>query len=181
MFLKSIACRAGVIVLLLFSVATLRAASPQARRPKGKALGVAQAQALSEVQDPQLVGAEPNPVLRYPVAVDEGGKMSCGWLDVARRGIRYTEEEAAKAKGDLGFQAASQQITDTRMLPRVLQITVGKRKIELAYIPQVHWDSVRNGKNFLVIAERYINGTASIDLASPLDYWNMDNWIVAAR
>ncbi len=165
MLLKSKTRVVVMLVFLVVSVSSFGAGEPQVKRAKGRALGAVQAQALSEVQKPQLVGAEPNPVLRYPVAVREGGKISCGWLDIARRGIRYTEEEAAKTKTDQGFQAATQQITDTRLLQRVLQLTVVKRKIELSYIPQVHWDSVRKGSDFLNISERYINGTASVALA----------------
>jgi len=107
----------GALVFLMVFISSLNAAGPQvAKRTKGKAVGAAQVQALSEVQKPQLLNAESNPVLRYPVAVAEGKTISCGWLDVARRGIRYTEEEAAKSKTDQGFQAGSQQITDARLL-----------------------------------------------------------------
>jgi len=156
----------GALVFLMVFISSLNAAGPQvAKRTKGKAVGAAQVQALSEVQKPQLLNAESNPVLRYPVAVAEGKTISCGWLDVARRGIRYTEEEAAKSKTDQGFQAGSQQITDARLLQRVLQLTIVRRKIELAYIPQVHWDAVRRGKDFLVLSERYMVGTASIEVA----------------
>lgn len=166
MFFKLKAHRFGVLVFLFVSISSLKAADPQmAKRARGRSVGAAQVQALNEVQKPQLVGVEPNAVLRYPVAVNEGGKISCGWLDVARRGIRYTEEEAAKAKKEQGFQASSQQITDARLLPRVMELRIVKRKIELAYIPQVHWDAVRNGRDFYNLSERYMVGTASIEQA----------------
>jgi len=164
MFLQSRTPYFGLLVVVLLCVWNLDASEPQ-RRLKGQAVGAAQVQALSEVQKPQLVGAEPNAVLRYPVAVDEGGKISCGWLDVSRRGIRYTEEEAAKTKRDQGFEASSQQITDAKLLLRVLELRIVKRRFELAYIPQVHWDSVRKGRDFLNLSERYMMGTSSIQLA----------------
>lgn len=156
--------RLGSLAVAFVFVSALNAGGAQLARKRGTS-GKVQYQALSEVQKPELLNLESNPLLRYPVAVDQGGAVSCGWLDVTRQSIRYTEEEAAKTKRDEGFQATPQQITQTQIEQGFLLMVIAKRKIRLSYMPQVHWAAIRGNKQFYQLTGNYLSGTASIELA----------------
>jgi len=165
MMFNSQARHFGWLLFLLIFIPSLSAAEPQfGKRARVKAAGAANYQALTEVQKPEVLNLETNPVLRYPVAVDEGGAPSCGWLDVTRRGIRYTEE-AARTKKPEGFQATPQQITEAQIVQGSLLMVINRRKIRLSYMPQVHWAAVRGNKEFGRLSGNYLTGTASIEMA----------------
>jgi len=120
----------------------------------------------SEAPKPQLLNADSNPTLRYPVAVSESS-ISCGWLDVTRTGVTYTVVESgskgtpysgkkfvapgsvqylvapAEAVGSEGFDVSLSSLQDIRLLEgSFLRIAFGSRKLLLIYLPQDYWGTV---------------------------------------
>lgn len=114
----------------------------------------------AEAPKPQLLNADSNPALRYPVSVWESS-VSCGWLDVTRSGVTYTVVESggrgkaasphmkfaagageylvapADAAGSEGFTVGSSEIQGVQMIEGVfLHMAFGGRKPLLIYLPQ---------------------------------------------
>ena len=59
-----------------------------------------------EAPKPQLLNADSNPTLRYPVSVWESS-VSCGWLDVTRTGVSYAVVESGrKGKASSGERSS---------------------------------------------------------------------------
>lgn len=170
-----------LVIFLLSSQAVGAAQSTfglgAARARKGSAVKPAPAPA-SEAPKPELLNADTNPTLRYPVAVRESS-VSCGWLDVTRIGINYTVVESgrkakpaygkkfagpggsehfvapADASGDEGFALSSSEITDIRLEKNFLRLAFAKRAFYLIYMPQDNWATVAgNMHEFDQLAKR---------------------------
>ena len=116
-----------------------------------------------EAPKPQLLNADSNPTLRYPVAVRESS-VSCGWLDVTRNGVSYVVVESGKrgkaslkkfapeegeylvAPADAGgseeFNVSLNANTHIRITKNLLQITFAKRAPLLIYLSQDLWGNV---------------------------------------
>jgi hypothetical protein len=151
-----------LVIVFLFPFLKVEAMQIAAGR-----LGVAKARRGSAAPDtgeapkPQLLNADSNPTLRYPVSVDENSSISCGWLDVTRSGVTYTVVESgskgrgtygkkfmgsggdqylvapAESTGSEGFDVRLSEIQDIRLLEgSFLRIAFGGRKPLLIYLPQ---------------------------------------------
>jgi hypothetical protein len=114
---------------------------------------------VGDAPKPQLLNADSNPTLRYPVAVWESS-VSCGWLDVTRTGVSYSVvESGARGKAAFGkkfmgtaqgeyfaapeadrgseeFEVGFSQITNLRLIKNFLQIAFARRTPLLIYLPQ---------------------------------------------
>lgn len=100
-----------LVIFLLTPITNTGAAqvfgSAVQRRPAAAAVAPPQA----EAPKPQLLNADTNPTLRYPVAVKESS-VSCGWLDVTRSSFSYSVVESAassKPTGKMRFAPAGAQ------------------------------------------------------------------------
>ncbi len=142
-----------------------------------------------EAPKPQLLNADSNPTLRYPVSVNESSSISCGWLDVTRTGVRYTVvESGGKAKpsprskfvpggvdylvaqestaGSEGFEVSLSEIQDIRLVKSLLQITFANRGPLLIYLPQDFWGVVAGKpRSFAEFSLRNLAGTMAIQRA----------------
>lgn len=118
-----------------------------------------------EVPKPQLLNADSNPTLRYPVAVWES-TVSCGWLDVTRSGLSYSVVESgmkgksaapmkfatpsgpqylvapAAAAGNEEFEVSLAEIKNLRIVKNFLQLSFAKRAPLLIYLPQDYCGTV---------------------------------------
>ena len=139
-----------------------------------------------EAPKPQLLNADTNPTLRYPVAVWEAS-VSCGWLDVTQSGTSYTAVQSgqkskpaygkkfagpaggshfvtpAAAAGDEDFTVNSNEITGTQLIKNVLQIKFGKRAPMVIYLAQDYWGAVAGKpKVFEEYAQSNPTGTLAV-------------------
>ncbi len=99
--------------LILITNVTLATAAAQARRKAGSENTVAS----SPIQftKPELINADTNPTLRYPVAGSPwanliyAGYLAYGWFDVTRTGVHFSVVEPAKRSGE-GFYLPTWQL-----------------------------------------------------------------------
>ena len=177
-----------LLVILLF-IPFLKADAFQvwgvAKAKKGSASPAVTPQA-GEAPKPQLLNADSNPTLRYPVSVWESS-ISCGWLDVTRSGVTYTVVESgrngkpsrgvkfmshgeaqylvapASDVGSEGFEVSLSEITDIRLLKgSLLQIAFAKRAPLLTYLPQDQWGTVQKPRQFQEAAQLNLAGTMAV-------------------
>ncbi len=101
--------------------------------------------------DVQLVGADTDPALRFPVCHTSwnGGtlifhfKTSYGWLEVRRRTVRYVKvrQSAHTKEEDAGFELTRAEITDLRIDEyNELEFRYQKLRHYLQYAPATHWE-----------------------------------------
>jgi len=141
-----------------------------------------------EAPKPQLLSADSNPTLRYPVSVWESS-ISCGWLDVTRSSVGYTVVESgrkgrvspvrkfapgevqylvapASAVGSEGFDASLNEIKAIGFTKgSILQIAFAKRAPLLIYLPQGQWETVGKPRQFEEAAQLNLAGTKGIQRA----------------
>jgi hypothetical protein len=114
---------------------------------------------------PQLLNADTNPTLRFPVARASltVSSVSYGWLDITRGGIHYTVEQPAKRLAD-GFSAATAEISDLKLEERsnLIRFRNGDKKHAIFYDPQDNWGNVRGGREFFGETSAGASGTQSI-------------------
>lgn len=145
------------------------------------------AQPTGEAPKPQLLNADSNPTLRYPVAVLESS-VSCGWLDVTRTGVSYTvmvsgrrgrapagkkffAGEAqylvapAEAAGSEDFSVSSSEIKANGLKGSVLMIAFSNRTPQLIYLPQEQWGTVEKPRQFSEAGVINLAGTMAIQRA----------------
>jgi len=142
-----------------------------------------------EAPKPQLLNADSNPTLRYPVSVWESS-ISCGWLDVTRSSVSYTVVESgrkgkaspgvkfmapgevqylvapANAAGSEEFEVRLSEIKDIRLIKgNLLQIAFARRGPLLIYLPQGQWGTVGKPRQFEEAAQQNLAGTMGIQRA----------------
>jgi hypothetical protein len=177
------------VIILLFPLLKVEAAQTAAGRlGAAKARKGSAAPDTSEAPKPQLLNADSNPTLRYPVSVDENSSISCGWLDVTRSGVTYTVVESgnkgktfsgkkfmapggaqylvapAESTGSEGFDIRLSEIQDIRLLEgSFLRIAFGGRKPLLIYVPQDYWGAVAGKpRAFKEFSQRDMAGTMGV-------------------
>jgi hypothetical protein len=177
-----------LLVILLF-IPFLKVEAAQvwgvAKAKKGSTAQAATPPA-AEAPKPQLLNADSNPTLRYPVSVWESS-ISCGWLDVTRSGVTYTVVESgrndqpsrgvkfmshgeaqylvapASDVGSEGFEVSLSEIKDNRLLKgSLLQIAFAKRAPLLIYLPQDQWGTVGKPRQFQAAAQLNLAGTMAV-------------------
>ncbi len=154
-----------------------------------KAKKSAAASPTGEAPKPELLNADSDPTLRYPVAVWESA-VSCGWLDVTRSSIRYSVVEssspgkthsaskfvsptgvqyfAAPAATTAGgeFEVNKVDLSFVGLAKNFLRIGFAKRSILLIYYSSMgHCSSLGNSPRAMVeLAQRdpWLSGTAAI-------------------
>jgi len=152
------------IVLLSFLIlAVPSVAAAQARAKKNSRLDVP-ATSNTAIQ-PQLLNADTNPTLRFPIARASlsVSSISYGWLDITRGGIHYTVEQPPK-KLDDGFSASTAEIRDLKLEDRNNTVVFrdGNKRETIFYDPQENWGSVRGGREFFAQTAEGASGTQSI-------------------
>ncbi len=119
---------------------------------------------------PQLLNADSNPTLRYPVAVWESS-VSYGWLDVARSGVTYTVVNSGRSgktpggrrfapgesqylvapasyAGSEGFEVSSREIRANGLKGSTLLIFFSNRNPQIIYLPQDQWGTMEKPRQF---------------------------------
>jgi len=143
---------------------------------------------LGEAPKPQLLNADSNPALRYPVSVRESS-VSCGWLDVTRSGISYTVVESAGASkpamrkqfapggthylaapvetgGNEGFNLTLGEVKYIGLQKGVLLLITSDQRRGLIYLSQENWGTVVGKPGvFERFAQMDVAGTMAIQRA----------------
>ncbi|MDR3674468.1 MAG: hypothetical protein P4N24_03185 [Acidobacteriota bacterium] len=114
---------------------------------------------------PQLLNADTNPTLRFPIARASLSvtSLSYGWLDITRAGIHYTVEQPPKKQAD-GFSASAADIRDLKLDERNNTVVFrdGKKREMLFYSSRENWGSIRRSRDFYAQATEGASGTQSI-------------------
>ncbi len=157
--------RTGRTVLWLFiimSVASVAAVGQARKKSKGGGGSVSPDDYLK----PELLNADANPTLRYPVASFSGWSVkstSYGWFDVTRNGIRYGVVQPADKMSE-GFDMSMAEITDLKIEQTYLMFHRGaeKKRYTLFYLSQDRWGTIHSGPGSMQAASVGALGTASI-------------------
>lgn len=181
-------------IFLLFPSMTVEAIQSVwgAAKPQRRTVAQAAPPQTGEAPKPQLLNADSNPTLRYPVSVWESS-ASCGWLDVTRAGVKYTVVESGRkgkaasprmkkfvAPGEVShwaapsdavagseeFEVSMNEISDSRLVKgSLLQIQFARRLVLLSYLPQDQWGTVEKLRQFEAAAQQNLAGTMAVQRA----------------
>lgn len=125
--------RAGLLLFLLLSVTSVGLAKTKGSRGGGNA-------DLSNIIRPELMNADTDPTLRFPV-MSMVGAITYGWLDITSSTIRYTEMQPSR-KSSRSFAVSRYSISNLQFNKTVLAFKVSKRWQQLVYLPQDRWGQV---------------------------------------
>jgi hypothetical protein len=137
-----------------------------------------------EAPKPQLLNADSNATLRYPVAVWESS-TSYGWLDVTRSGLTYTVVNSrrlgktfggrkfaqgegqhlvtpASDAGNEGFEVSSSEIRANGLKGGALIIAFSNRYPQIIYLPPDQWGTVDKPRQFQEAGVMNLAGTMAI-------------------
>jgi hypothetical protein len=148
-------------LVLLAAVFLGITSSLSAQRRKSKA---ALDEDTGELPKPQLLNADTNPTLRFPVASFSGWSVfstSYGWFDVTKSGIRYTPVEPP-GKLNEGFEASFQDISNIELKYAYLYFRTGNKRRTVFYTSQERWGSIHSGPAAMQTAAAGAPGTASM-------------------
>jgi hypothetical protein len=150
--------RAALLLLLILTLTSVATA----QRKKSK---FAPPSASNNTVQPELLNADTNPTLRFPIARASltVSSISYGWLDVTPGGIHYTVVQPPQKMAD-GFSASTAEIRDLKMNDRTNSVTFrsGDKKQDIFYVAQENWGSIRNGRDFFAQIAEGSSGTDSI-------------------
>ncbi len=150
-----------IIGILLGDVSASAGASAQkAKKQRGDVLD----EDYSNMAKPELLNADTNPTLRYPVASFSGWSVlstSYGWFDVTRKGVTYT---VVQPTGKLreGFEGSSDEITEIKLQYAYLQFKISNKKHTVFYVRQSRWGSIHSGPGAMQAAAAGSTGTSSM-------------------
>jgi hypothetical protein len=114
---------------------------------------------------PQLLNADTNPTLRFPIARmgHMNGTLSFGWLDISRSTVRYQVEQPAGKSQD-SFEVPRREIRVIGFQGLFLEFSNPKYN-RIFYLPQNEWESFRSGIHIVSAAEGGSEATGSIERA----------------
>jgi len=118
---------------------------------------------ITNIVRPDLVNAETDPTLRFPIMSAGGSVFSItyGWLDISNSTIRYTVVQPTSKSGH-SFEVSRLAIGDLRLNGEWLTFKAPKKGEMLIYLPQDRWGSVHTGPGMGAAANRESLGTSSI-------------------
>jgi hypothetical protein len=157
--------RMGRTVLLLFIIMSVASAAAIGQARKKSKAGGGNA-SLDDYLKPELLNADSNPTLRYPVASFSGWSIkstSYGWFDVTRNRIRYGVVQPADKMNE-GFDMSTGEITDLRVEQMYLMFRRGaeKKRYMVFYLSQDRWGTIHSGPGAMQAAGVSALGTASM-------------------
>jgi hypothetical protein len=155
--------------LVLITNVTLATAAAQGRMKAGSKGSVEPAAASPiEFTKPELLNADTNPTLRYPVAASSSpyiyaGWLAYGWFEVTRTGIHFSVVEPAKRSAE-GFYLPTWQLkrAEINESTELALSTDGQSWHCLFYLPQDRWGTFRKNGEAREAAVAGAMGTASM-------------------
>jgi len=165
MILKPTLQRCGWLAFLLVFICGVNVRGAQfARRAKRNAKNAYNGD-LSDIVRPQLLNADSDPTLRFPILNMSGVSifsLSYGWFDISRKGIRYTVVQPDKKK-DESYEAGSSDIGEIKVSHNFLEFRHGKKREKIFYLLQDRWGSIHSGPGLMNAANVNSGGTDSIE------------------
>jgi len=146
--LVAIRQRAMVMVVLVVFAAAGGLSAQKSARQSGKPES-----SSNDKQGPQLLNADTNPTLRFPVARmgHMNATISFGWLDVSRQSVRYQVEQPAEKSRD-SFDVPRQQLRGVDFQGLFLEFSNPKLQ-RIFYLPPSEWESLHSGMGIVSAAE----------------------------
>ncbi len=111
---------------------------------------------------PQLLNADANPTLRFPIARMGymNSSLSFGWLDISRASVRYHVEQPPSKAQD-SFETSRQQVRSLDF--QGIFLTFSNPKLQrIFYLPPGEWASLHSGTSIVSAAEGGTQATQSI-------------------
>lgn len=164
MILKSTLGRLCGLALLLVFTCGVDAGGAQAAISKKRGSKNTGFEDLSAMTRPQLLNADSDPTLRYPILNMSGSSifsLSYGWLDVNREGIHYTVVQPDKKKNE-GYEAGFNELTQIKLQRNFLEFRHPKQRDRIFYLPRDRWGSIHTGPGLMAAASVNSAGTVSI-------------------
>jgi hypothetical protein len=160
----------ALLVCLGFAGAGL--AAPAQPYSRGMALQPASENLANLPDDAQLINADSNPTLRFPVnhsslnwtLIKPRIKASFGWLEITRSAVRYTlvRQSRVTKEADAGFEISRAEITDLKSEFGAAEFRALKMRHFFVYAAENHWDAADS-------ADPSVNSVAKLDaLYTPL-------------
>jgi hypothetical protein len=165
MILKPILQRCGWLAFLLIFICGVNAGGAQFARGAKRSAKNADNGDLSDIVRPQLLNADSDPTLRYPILNMSGVSifsLSYGWFDISRKGIQYTVVQPDKKK-DESYEAGFNDIGEIKVSHNFLEFRHGKKREKIFYLRQDRWGSVHSGPGLMNAANVNSGGTVSIE------------------
>jgi hypothetical protein len=116
---------------------------------------------------PQLLNADTNPTLRYPIGSLVGSlcsSMAYGWLDISRTSIHFQVVQPAKRLNE-GFDIRIGEISDIKIWQQSIRFRSGSKKYTIYYASENRWETIHNCPAFWDVANVGARGTGSIQEA----------------
>jgi hypothetical protein len=112
---------------------------------------------------PQLLSADSDPTLRYPILSFPGSVFSItyGWLDITRNSVRYQVVQPLK-KSDHSFEVPLNEVRDLKFKYNYVMFRSPRERQTIFYYPQSQWGSVHTAPGAGSAAGRGTVGTLSI-------------------
>ena len=157
--------RMGRTLLLLFLIVSVAsAAAAQFAKKSSRQRGEKpDASDLEDVLKPQLLNADSNPTLRYPIISTPSSVFSItyGWLDITHNTVRYQVAQPL-SKSEHSFEVSRSEIRDLKFAYNSIIFRSPKKRQMIFYLPQDRWGSVHTGPGVGAAASRETEGTVSI-------------------
>jgi hypothetical protein len=118
----------------------------------------------NNVDQPQILNADTDPTLRYPIGSLVGtlcASMAYGWLDISHAGIHFKVVQPLKRLND-GFDIRTGEISDIKIWQNSIRFHSGSKKYTIFYATEDRWESIHNCPAFWQVASLGERGTASI-------------------
>jgi hypothetical protein len=156
--------KGGIVLLLCLIIAFASAAPAQERASKRGGTMLSNVDIFTQ---PQLLNADTNPTLRYPIGSLVGAlcsSMAYGWLDISHTGIHFKVVQPLKRLNE-GFDLRAGEISDIKIWQQSIRFRSGPKKYTVFYASEDRWESIHNCPGFWDVASLGQRGTASIQEA----------------
>jgi ribosomal protein S16 len=152
------------ILLLSFLLLAVVAGAAAQQKARKKSRLDEPAQSNTSIQ-PQLLHADTNPTLRFPVARGSltVSSLSYGWLDISHREIHYQVVQPADKAAD-GFSITMADMSGLKLEERNNTVTfrAGNKRELIFYVAPETWGTARGGRAFWALTSEGASGTQSI-------------------
>jgi hypothetical protein len=112
---------------------------------------------------PQLLNADSDPTLRYPILSMPGSVFSItyGWLDVTRNSVRYQVAQPPN-KLEHSFEVPRSEINELTFTYSFVMFRSPRKRQMICYLPQSQWGSVHTAPGATSAASRGTDGSVSL-------------------
>lgn len=164
MILKSTLKPHGRLAFLLIFIWGVNAGGAQLALSKKRTAKNSGFDDFSAMTKPQLLNADSDPTLRYPILNMSGSSifsLSYGWLDINREGIHYTVVQPDKKKNE-SYAAGFNDLSEIKLKRNFLEFRHLKKRERIFYLREDRWRSIHSGPGLMNAANLNSAGTVSM-------------------